>query len=153
MDSPLDEMIGKLEVPEFTQEKQNITGIPWPRGMAEQCSRLREKGEHCLSAASLRAAEVGEPRKAPEGPRHGQYGFVYFCRKKSESAAGTRPGITKKQLNTILDGFPTSLSLTPFSHTSQARTIPYEIDLGRGVCYLFTQPPLLPQSQKKRSRL
>jgi len=41
------------------------------RGVAEQCSRHRRKGAHCLSEANLRAASVGEPRRAPEGPRHG----------------------------------------------------------------------------------
>ena len=41
-------------------------GLPWPRGLAEQCSRLRKKCSHCLSAASLRTAGVGELRRAPE---------------------------------------------------------------------------------------
>ena len=34
--------------------------------MAEQCNRYRRKGGHCLSAASVRTAGVGEPRKAPK---------------------------------------------------------------------------------------
>ncbi|WP_342348967.1 hypothetical protein, partial [uncultured Nitrospira sp.] len=64
----------------------------WPCGVAEQCSRHRRKGAHCLSLASLRAAGVGEPRREPEGPQHGQDGFGHFCRNKSGSAAGTKPG-------------------------------------------------------------
>jgi hypothetical protein len=36
------------------------------------------KCAQCLSVASLRAAGVGEPRREPEGPQHGQHGFGYF---------------------------------------------------------------------------
>ena len=49
------------------------------------------KKDH-TSEASLRAAGVGEPRRAHEGPRHGLHGFGYFCRNKSGSAAGPKPG-------------------------------------------------------------
>ncbi len=35
-------------------------------GVAEQYSRTREEGGHCLSGASLHAAEFGEPRREPE---------------------------------------------------------------------------------------
>jgi hypothetical protein len=56
--------------------------------VAEQCSRHRRKGAHCLSAASLCAAGIGEPRREPEGPHHGQHGFAYFCRNKSGSSFG-----------------------------------------------------------------
>jgi len=68
----------------------------WHGGVAEQCRRLREKGAHCLSAAGLRAAGVGEPRRKPKGPHHSQHGFVYFSRKKSRSAAGPKPGNSRK---------------------------------------------------------
>ena len=54
----------------------------WPCGVAEQCSRHRRQGAHCLSTASLCAAGVGEPRREPEGPRHGHHGFGSFCRNK-----------------------------------------------------------------------
>ena len=50
-----------------------------------------EEGAHCLSVASLRAAEVVKRRRAPEGPRHGHHGFGSFSRKKRTSAAGTNP--------------------------------------------------------------
>jgi len=40
--------------------------LHWPCGVAEQCGRRREQGAHCLSAASLCAAGVGEPRREPE---------------------------------------------------------------------------------------
>ena len=56
-------------------------------------SRMKRK-DH-TSVASLRDAGVGEPRRAPEGPRHGQHGFGYFCRNKSGSAAGPKPGNTE----------------------------------------------------------
>jgi len=69
---------------------------PWPCGVVEQCSRHREKGAHCLSAASLRAAGVGEPRRKPEGPRHGQHGFDHFCRNKSGSSFGGETPISGK---------------------------------------------------------
>jgi len=67
-------------------------------GVAEQCSRHRRKGAHCLSEASLRAAGFGEPRRAPEGPCHSQNGFGHFCRNKSSSAAGTNHGNHRKPL-------------------------------------------------------
>ena len=62
-------------------------------GEAELCSQRRGKGLHCLSAASLRTAGVGEPRSLPqttkrgrknkhtsepEGPQYGQHGFSYL---------------------------------------------------------------------------
>jgi hypothetical protein len=78
----------------FHLEDQRLIGILWPGGLAEQCSRHRGKGAHCLSAASLRAAEVGEPRREPEGPGHGQHGFGYFCRNKRTSSARAKPGNT-----------------------------------------------------------
>jgi hypothetical protein len=78
-----------------------MSGIPWPCGMAEQCSRLREKGAHCLSVASLRAAEVAEPHREPEGPRHGQHDFGYFCRNKRTSPAGAKPGNIKYLCDTV----------------------------------------------------
>jgi hypothetical protein len=62
-----------------------------------------EEDAHCLSVASLRAAGVGEPRRGPEGPNHGQHGFGHFCRSKSESAAGTIPGNIKYLPNTVPD--------------------------------------------------
>ncbi len=73
--------------------------LPWPCGEAEQCSRHRRKGAHCLSpsrrlrpsSSSLCAAGVGEPRREPEGPRHGQHGFGSFCRNKRPSSAGANP--------------------------------------------------------------
>ncbi len=55
-----------------------------------------------MSKASLRAAEAGEPRRAPEGPRHSQRGFGYFLRKESNSAAGPKPGNTEKQLDAVV---------------------------------------------------
>ena len=72
------------------------SGFPWPGGMAEQCNRHRRKGGQCLSQASLHAAGVGEPRRAPEGPCHGQYGFGSFCRNKRTSSYG---GETPSLLN------------------------------------------------------
>ena len=62
--------------------------LPWPGGMAEQCNRHRRKGGQCLSQASLPAAGAGEPRRAPEGPCHGQNGFGSFCRNKRTSSHG-----------------------------------------------------------------
>ena len=62
--------------------------IHWPCDMAEQCNRHREKGGQCLSAASLPAAGVGETRREPEGPCHGQHGFGHLCRNKSGSSCG-----------------------------------------------------------------
>ena len=74
--------------------------LPWPRDVAEQCSRHREKGAHCLSIASLRAAGVGEPRREPEGPQYGQHGFGHFDRNQSGSAAGPKPGNIEYRLVT-----------------------------------------------------
>jgi hypothetical protein len=56
--------------------------FPAALGVAEQCSRLRGFGEHCLSEASCAAAGVGEPRRGPGGPRTGGNGFGSFCRNK-----------------------------------------------------------------------
>ena len=56
-------------------------------------SRMNRK-DH-TSGASLRAAGVGEPRRSPEGPGHGQHGFGYFCRNKSGSFAVAKLGIIK----------------------------------------------------------
>jgi hypothetical protein len=61
-------------------------------GVAKPCSQRRKQGAHCLSAASLRAAGFGEPRRAPEGPRHCQHGFGSFCRNKRTSTAWAKPG-------------------------------------------------------------
>ena len=63
----------------------------WPGRAVQPTS---EEGAHCLSEASLRAAGVGEPRRAPEGPGHGQHGFGSFCRNKRTSPAGAKPGMT-----------------------------------------------------------
>ncbi len=51
---------------QFSLEDQLLIEISWPGGVAEQCSRHRGKGAHCLSVASLRAAGVGEPHRCPE---------------------------------------------------------------------------------------
>ena len=59
-------------------------------------SRMKRK-DH-TSAASLRATVVGEPRRGPEGTRHGQQGFGYFCRNKSGSATGRDPATTEMPL-------------------------------------------------------
>ena len=58
-------------------------------GVAEQCSRLRDYGEHCLSEASCAAAGVGEPRRGPEGPRQGRNGFGSFCSTTKVAPFGT----------------------------------------------------------------
>ena len=87
-----------------------FSSLSWPGSVAEQCSRHRRKGTHCLSpsrrlrpsSASLRAAGVGctaqGTRKAcpcgGRGPRHGQHSFVYFCQNKSGSSAGRDPSTT-----------------------------------------------------------
>ena len=55
-----------------------------------------------MSIASFRAAEVGEPRRSPEGPGHGHNGFGYFCRNKSDSPAGAKPGIIRTGMNQLL---------------------------------------------------
>ena len=73
--------------------KQSKMFTPWPCGVAVPCSRPRKPGAQCLSVASLHAAGVSEPHRAPEEPHHGLYGFGYFCRNKSGSTAGTKPGI------------------------------------------------------------
>jgi hypothetical protein len=92
----------------------NMRRIPWPCGMAEQCSRRRGMGGPCLSVASLRAAGVGEPRRGPEAPCHGQHGFATFCRNKRWSAAGTKPG---KHLNAreVRIGLQTIVPICDFS--------------------------------------
>jgi len=103
------EGLGEVESPfQLSRHPSSFSFIrlSWPGGMAEPCNRHRRKGEHCLSpsrklragSASLHAAGGGEPRRAPEGPCHGQYGFGHCCRNKSGPAAGTRPGTTTPSL-------------------------------------------------------
>ena len=78
--------------------------------MAEQCSQDRREGAHCLSEASLCTAGFGEPHREPEGSCHGQHGFSHFCRNKSGSATGSKPGNTNNYLGILdvktEDGFP-----------------------------------------------
>jgi hypothetical protein len=69
------------------------------RGRAVQPTS--EEGGQCLSEASLRAVEVGEPRRAPKGPGHGHHGFGSFCRNKRASFAGAKPGMTINLANKI----------------------------------------------------
>ena len=62
------------ELSHYLLKPHRFRSLTWPCGVAEQCSRHREKGAHCLSAASLHAAGpalskaegVGEPHRAPE---------------------------------------------------------------------------------------
>ncbi len=72
------------------QMRSDVPPPPTPRSF----SRMTRK-DH-TSTASLCAAGVGEPRRGPEGTRHGQDGFGHFCRNKSESAAGPKHGTYRK---------------------------------------------------------
>ncbi len=93
--------------------------------MAEQCNRHRREGGQCLSEASLPAAGVGEPRRAPGGPCHGQNGFGYFCRNKSGSSRGAKPGIkSKKQV-------PAIFAVQNLSHKNPQRTVNHSEQAGR----------------------
>jgi len=76
-----------------------MIGMPWPCGMAEPCSRYRKKGGHCLSAASLHAAGVGEPRRAPEELAPAEAGgqatatmvLATFAETKAARRSGAKP--------------------------------------------------------------
>jgi hypothetical protein len=74
-----------LPSPRWSEGKKSLAC-----GVAKPCSQRRKQGAHCLSAASLRAAGVGEPRRAPEGPRHCQHGFGSFCSTTKVAPFGTR---------------------------------------------------------------
>lgn len=75
--------------------------LAWWWGRAVQPTP--EEGAQCLSNESLRAAGVGERRRAPEGLHHGQNGFVHFYQNKSGSAAGTSPGNTEQHVDMRID--------------------------------------------------
>ncbi len=77
--------------------REFVTESSWPFGMTEQRSRIQKKGGHCVSEASLPAAECGEQRSESGGSRQGTHGFGSFCRNKRTSAAGPRPGLKPKK--------------------------------------------------------
>ena len=81
-----------------------FNSLPWPCGVAEQCSRHRKKGAQCLSATSLHAAGVGQLRREHEGPRYGQHGFGYFCLHNNGCALQDTPSnkLGARRLNTVL---------------------------------------------------
>ena len=87
-----------------------MIGVPWPCGMAEQCSQLRKKGAHCLSVADFRAAEVGNPRRAAEELAPAEAGghatanmvLATFAETKVARLPGRNPANTKVHLDPVV---------------------------------------------------
>jgi hypothetical protein len=71
-----------------------------------------------------KAEGVGEPRRGPKGPCHGQYGFGSFCQNKRASPAGAKPGNTKYLLNAVFEKkemYFLNQSLVAETHKNQDR--------------------------------
>ena len=71
-----------------------VTPAGWPKG-----GTLSSPGGPCSSPASWSALRKLASRPSFE-VRRGVTGFGYFCRNKSGSPAGAKPGNTKKRMNT-----------------------------------------------------
>ena len=82
------------------------SGLPGLVAWPSSATGTGEKGGQCLSQASLPAAGVGEPRRAPEGPCHGQHGFGSFCRnKRTSSYGGETPECSENENDVLNDEF------------------------------------------------
>ena len=80
-----------LVMPRLVSDDLSIMRLPWPGGLAAQCSRHREEGAQCLSAASLRAAGVGEPRGHPKGQATANMVLATFAETKVARPPGRNP--------------------------------------------------------------